>query len=66
MTQVEAQQRYDLAQHVATPKEFQAWKLKEAGRSQWDIAHHLRVSRSTVRDRLRNVEKKMREAQEAA
>jgi ATP/maltotriose-dependent transcriptional regulator MalT len=48
-----------------TEREREAWTLWQRGWSPRLIAHHLQVSRTTVRDRLHNVEVKIADAHTA-
>jgi DNA-binding CsgD family transcriptional regulator len=56
----------ELATRVCTEKELEALKLKVAGYGERRIAVVLNISRTTVRDRLRNAERKLLAAGEPA
>lgn len=49
----------ELAPHVLTPNELEAWTLADRGMSQRTIALALHISRSTVRSRLENAARKI-------
>lgn len=49
----------ELAARVCTEKELEALKLKAAGYGERRIAIVLNISRTSVRDRLRNGERKL-------
>lgn len=48
-----------VARLVCTAAELEAVERWEAGMSQWAIAYELGISRSAVRERLRNAERKI-------
>lgn len=56
----------EIAAQVLTPHELKTWNLADRGLSQRTIALHLRISRSTVRSRLENARRKIRDAKEKA
>ncbi len=60
------QATYDLAKRVLTQPELDTWKLHAAGLSHRRICLYLNVSRTTVRNRLANAERKLTHATEAA
>jgi DNA-binding CsgD family transcriptional regulator len=53
---------HDIAQTVCTPGELIVYQLTERGLSQRTISLHLNISRSTVRSRLENAYRKIRNA----
>jgi DNA-binding CsgD family transcriptional regulator len=58
-------ERVERARDVLTDVEYLTWAMAAAGASQRAIAEHRRVSRSTVRDCLERIERKLDEAEGA-
>lgn len=59
MTGVANQLEREIAARVCTAKELDAWRLRDRGLSRRLIALALGVSDSTLRDRLRNADRKI-------
>lgn len=49
----------DLAREVLTERQFVVWELAEGGMTERQIASHLGVARSTVRDHLEAAERRL-------
>jgi DNA-binding CsgD family transcriptional regulator len=59
MMGVAGQAEREVAAKVCTEKEFEAWQLRDRGLSRWAISLALGIGLSSVRDRLRNADRKI-------